>query len=190
MHARRTSTSSRVTVRPATEPDLPEVAAMVQEFVRGHPAEQHPRPLARLRQAYFGTEPVARVTVACSRGRIVGMGQWTRIYDMFWGMFGGEVAWLYVRPQMRGLGMAAAIVAEICCQVRHAGGEFVHGSAQEAGNAALYGRVATVMEGASRECHLSAEAFQSFADLAGLAPREIVRRLPGSGLNRTAARPR
>jgi len=91
MNDRRASTSSWLTVRPATEGDLPEVADMVQGFVHGHPAEHHPRPLARLKEAYFGSEPVAHLLVASTRGRLVGMGQWTRIYDMLWAMFGGEV---------------------------------------------------------------------------------------------------
>ena len=34
----------------------------------------------------------------------------------------------------------------------------------------------------AHECYVSAEAFQAFADLAGLTPREIVRRLPAPGL--------
>ena len=184
------TTTSWLTVRSAIEADLPEIAEMVQGFVRDHPAEQRPRPLSRLREAYFGAEPVAHLLVACTEDRIVGMGQWSRIYDMFWAMFGGEAGWLYVRAPVRGLGIAAAIVAGICREVRDAGGEFVRGTAQEARNAALYGRVAIEMDFPARECHLSAEAFQSFADLAGLPPREIVRRLPSAALNRVAPRAR
>ena len=41
------------------------------------------------------------------------MGQWTLIYDMFWSAYGGNVEWLYVRPEHRGSGVVAAIVAEI-----------------------------------------------------------------------------
>jgi GNAT superfamily N-acetyltransferase len=188
MNDRRASTSSWLTVRPATEGDLPEVADMVQGFVHGHPAEHHPRPLARLKEAYFGSEPVAHLLVASTRGRLVGMGQWTRIYDMLWAMFGGEVGWLYVRPEARGLGIVAAIIAEISQQVRRAGGELLRGTADQARNSALYERVARAWS--SRECYLSAEAFQSFADLAGLPPREIVRQLPKTELNRVAAQPR
>jgi GNAT superfamily N-acetyltransferase len=184
----RASATSWLTVRAATEADLPEVADLVQGFVRGHPAELHPRPLSSLKQAYFGAQPVAHLLVASSRGRLVGMGQWTLMYDMLWAMFGGEVAWLYVRPETRGLGVAAAIVAEICCRVRRAGGQLLRGTADQAVNSALYERVARGWP--SREAYLSAEAFQSFADLAGLPPRQIVRLLPKTELNRVAARPR
>ena len=52
------------------------------------------------------------------------MGQWTFIYDMFWSAYGGNVEWLYVRPEHRGSGVVAAIVAEISARVRDAGGEW------------------------------------------------------------------
>src|SRR5262245_37389989 len=102
---------------------------------------------------------------------------------MFWGRYGANAEWLYVRPECRGTGVAVAIVAEICAQVRQAGGEFLHGGgdgkAQE-----FYERVA--IGGTTHECHLSTEAFHVLADTAGLAPRDIVRRIPGVELNRVA----
>ena len=152
---------SLLTVRAAQEADLSDVADMVQNFVAGHPAQSHPRPLSRLREAYFGAHPVAHLLVACRGDRVVGMGQWTRMYDMFWAMFGGDVEWLYVRPEARGLGISAAIVAEICRQVRLAGGEFLHGGADGAEIESLYERVAMGWPG--HTCYVSAEAFQQFA---------------------------
>jgi GNAT superfamily N-acetyltransferase len=108
-------------VRLACENDLDEIGAMVQDFVRGHKAEHHPRPREVLRQAYFGAQPVARLFVAVKGGRIVGMGQWYRIFEMFWAMHGGKPEYLYVRPFARGLGVAAAILAAICDDVRRSG---------------------------------------------------------------------
>jgi GNAT superfamily N-acetyltransferase len=172
-----------LTIRCATEADLEEIESMVRDFVAGHPAENHPRPLARLREAYFGETPVARLVLACKGGRVVGMGQWTRIYDMFWSIFGAEAGWLYVRPQFRSQGIAAAIVAEICRQVRLEGGEHLHGGADVDEVSNLYERVA--MGWPARTCCLSGEAFQAFADLAGLPTRDIVRRLPHASLNRS-----
>ena len=87
-----------LTVRAATEDDIQDIANLVDGFVAGHPAESHSRPLSRLREAYFGTHPVAHLLVAGKSGRIVGMCQWTRIYDMFWSAFGGEVGWLNAPP--------------------------------------------------------------------------------------------
>lgn len=177
-----------ITIRPATETDLPDISDLVDGFVAGHPAESHPRPLTRLREAFFGRHPVAHLLVACRGGRIVGMCQWTRIYDMFWSAFGGEVGWLYVRPEHRGLGIPAALVAEIARQVRLDGGELLHGGADVPDAAALYERVA--IGSAGQSCYISAEAFHALADLAGLPLREIVRRLPDPVLNREPPRPR
>lgn len=179
---------SGVTVRLATEADLEIVAEMVQDFVVGHPAENHPRPLSRLKEAYFGRDPVARIVLAIRGDRIVGMAQWNRMYDMFWSMFGGSIEWLYVRPEHRGLGIPAALVAEICGQIRAAGGELAKGGANVDENAALYERVA--MGWPARDVCVGGEAFQVLADLAGLPVREIVRRLPKGELNLMSARKR
>jgi GNAT superfamily N-acetyltransferase len=174
-------------VRLACEGDLDEIGAMVQDFVRGHKAEHHPRPREVLRQAYFGAQPVARLFVAVKGGRIVGMGQWYRIFEMFWAMHGGKPEYLYVRPEARGLGVAAAILAAICDDVRRSGGEYLWAAYDDV-VAPLYERVAIGSHG--RECHLSGEAFQTMADLAGQPPRDIVRGLPSPELNRVPARPR
>jgi GNAT superfamily N-acetyltransferase len=179
---------SVLVVRRAAEAELDELAAMIDDFVRGHPAEHHPRPREALRAALFGDDPVARVFVAIKHGRIVGMGQWWRIFDLFWSMHGGKVEWLYVRPEARGLGIAAAIIAAICDDVRRAGGEFLHGGSDGERVSRLYERVA--IGAPTRECFLSAEAFQVFADLAGRSPREIVRGLPAPEQNRVPAQPR
>src|SRR5262249_24778445 len=154
---------------------------MVNDFVKGHPAEKHTRSRSALREAYFGNAPVANLVVAARGGRVIGMGQWTRIYDMFWSMYGGNVEWLYVRPKTRGSGVGVAIVAEVCSEVRRAGGEFLHGCGDDDVEH-LYERLA--IGHPTHECHLSAEAFQVFADLAGLTPREIFCRLPNVELNR------
>jgi GNAT superfamily N-acetyltransferase len=182
------SLRSDIEVRSATDADLEDIAELVDGFVAGHPAESHPRPLPRLREAYFGDAPVAHLVVATRGDRVVAMGQWTRIYDMFWSAFGGEVGWLYVRPEARGLGIPAAIVAEISRQVRRDGGELLHGGSEADAVTKLYERVA--IGSAGRSCYLSAEAFHAFADLAGLAPRDIVRRLPDPALNHVPPRPR
>jgi GNAT superfamily N-acetyltransferase len=153
--------------------------AIRQKSTRAH--------VPRCAEAYFGDVPVANLVVAINHGRVVGMGQWARIYDMFWSMYGANIEWLYVRPEYRRRGVVFAIVAEICAQVRRAGGEFLHGGGNEDVEC-LYERVA--IGNPTHECHLSAEAFQVFADLAGLTPREIVRRLPTVELNRVPRRSR
>jgi hypothetical protein len=181
------TSSSGLTIRSARDADLDDIEVMVNDFVKGHPAESHQRSRSKLREAYFGTAPVAKLLVATRGEHVIGMAQWALIYDMFWSAYGGNVEWLYVRPEYRRSGAVAAIVAEISAQVRKAGGEFLHGGGARDAES-LYERVA--MGWKAHECYVSAEAFQAFADLAGLTPREIIRRLPDPELNRVAARAR
>jgi GNAT superfamily N-acetyltransferase len=181
------TSSSGLTIRSARETDLNEIEEMINDFVKGHPAQSHHRSLSKLHEAYFGAAPVATLLVATRSERVIGMAQWALIYDMFWSAYGGNVEWLYVRPEHRRSGVVAAIIAKISAQVRIAGGEFLRGGgAREV--EALYERVA--MGWQAHECYVSAEAFQAVADLAGLAPRDIVRRLPNPELNKVAARVR
>ena len=176
-----------LTVRSGCEEDLPDVAAMIDDFVKGHPAEHHPRPVAKLRAAVLGDAPVAHLLVAIRRGHTVGTVQWFRFYDAFWAVFGVRAEWLYVRPEVRGLGIAAALLAEVCARARRDGAEFLHGGGSDEVSR-LYERVAIGTP--TRECHVSAEAFQVFADLAGKPVREIVRHLPTPALSRVPARAR
>jgi GNAT superfamily N-acetyltransferase len=162
-------------IRHATADDAVEIGRMVADFVKGHPAENHPRSSKTLRDAFFGEHPVARLLVAERAGEIIGMMQWRRIYDMFWGMFGAEAAWLYVKPQYRGSGIVAALVARVCSEASVAGATFLQGGGGD-GPSSLYERVA--IGHSDRACHLSGKAFQVIAGLDGLPVREIVRRLP------------
>jgi GNAT superfamily N-acetyltransferase len=177
-----------ITVRPATENDLADIGEMIEHHVQGHPAQTHPRSLTRMREAYFGPRPVANLMVACRDDRVVGMAQWARLFDNFWSIYGAELEWFYVRPDSRGLGIPAAIVAEVCRRARNDSCEFLKGGAEVEETGALYQKVA--MGWPSRTVYLSAEAFQVCADLAGKPPRDIVRGLPDPELNRTAPRPR
>jgi GNAT superfamily N-acetyltransferase len=177
-----------ITVRVALEKDAPALADMVNDFVRGHPAENHPRPEQALRTAYFGVTPVAEVIVAEWNGDVVGMVQWARIFDMFWSMFGGLIEWLYVKPHARGLGLSAAMLAMVSRRVRESGGEFLHGSGGEH-MTAMYSRLASA-SGTSHGYYLSAEGFQQAADLAGERPRQIVRHFPSPALSSVPARAR
>ena len=173
-------------IRNANENDVAEIESMVADFVKGHPAENHPRSSRVLRDAYFGNRPIAHLLIAERSGEIVGMVQWRLIYDMFWGMFGAETEWLYVKPTFRGSGIVAALIARVCAQASEAGARFLHGGGG-GGSSKLYERVAIGMQ--SRECHLSGKAFRIFADLDGLPVREIIRRLPPRELGLQPAEP-
>lgn len=45
-----------LSIRPATIEDLSAIEVMVEDFVKGHPAEAHQRTAATLREAYFGAQ--------------------------------------------------------------------------------------------------------------------------------------
>ena len=173
-------------IRDANENDIPAIESMVADFVKGHPAQNHRRPSQALRAAYFGEQPVAHMLIASRHGQIVGMAQWTLVYDMFWAMFGAEAAWLYVRPDRRGSGIVAALLARLCAQAAAAGAQFLHGGGGD-GPSRLYERVAIGHQ--SRDCYVSGKAFQVFAQLDGLPPRQIVRGLPARALGLQPAEP-
>jgi ribosomal protein S18 acetylase RimI-like enzyme len=175
-----------LSIRNANENDVAEIEGMVADFVKGHPAENHPRSSKALRAAYFGEHPVAHLLMAERNGEIVGMAQWRLMHDMFWGMFGAEAEWLYVKPKFRGSGIVAALIAKVCAQSAEAGARFLHGGGGD-GPSKLYERVAIGME--SRECHLSGKAFRIFAGLDGLPVREIIRLLPSRELGLQPAEP-
>lgn len=164
---------------------------MIADFVKGHKAEHHPRSPENLRAAYFGDQTVAHLLVAEDHERVIGMIQWSRFYDQFWSMFGVRGEWLYVRPDARGIGIAAVLVAEIaeiCDLGRREGAAFLHAGAISDDIARLYARVA--IGGPSYECFVSGEAFHVFADLAGRPVREIVRGLPTPEVSRIPPRTR
>lgn len=165
--------------------DIEDIENMVNDFVLGHPAANQHRPRENLIDAYISSSPVSHLLVAERNGQVIGMGQWKLMYDMFWGFYGAEAEWLYVSPKHRGSGVAAAIIAHICNAAREKGAQYLHGGSDER-LSKLYERVA--IGGSTRECHLSGEAFQVFADLAGSNPRNIVRGLPSPNLGNVPAR--
>jgi GNAT superfamily N-acetyltransferase len=185
---RRPEAPPGITIRVALEEDVGALADMVNDFVRGHPAENHSRPEQALPAAYFSATPVAEIIVAELNGNLVGMLQWTRTFDMFWSMFGGLIEWLYVKPHARGLGLSAAMLAMACRRVRDANGEFLLGTGGEH-LTSLYSRLASAA-GATQEYRLSGEGFQQAADLAGAQPRYVVRHFPSPALSSVPARSR
>src|SRR5262245_46479216 len=97
--------SGTFTVRRAASEDLEAIASLIDEFVKGHPAEGHSRPIAVLREAYFGESPLSRLFIAERSTEPIGFGGWKRTFDMFWAMHGGEADGLFVKPAYRGRGV-------------------------------------------------------------------------------------
>ena len=167
-------------VREAIEDDAPILASLINEFVKGHPAENHPRPLKIMREAYFSGTDTTHINLAIKDDTVIGFCGWRKIYDMFWAVYGGDAIGLYINPQYRGQGIAAILVATMCSEIRDSGGKYLH-AVYDDKLSRFYDRVAVGRP--TQECHLSASAFQAVADLAGCSAREIVRNLPNKELN-------
>lgn len=173
-------TMNDLIVRRATANDVAVLASLVNEFARGHPAENHVRSVSRLRDAFFGNPPMAHVLLAEKNSTVVGFGAWRKAFDLFWSMYGGDGLGLYVIPSHRGRGVALCIVAAMCGEIREQGGHFLQTS-YDADLSPLYERVGVGRP--ERACHVSALAFDRLAAVAGRSAREIVRALPDKTLN-------
>src|SRR5271156_5723129 len=140
-------------VRRATTNDVPALAALIDGFAKGHPAEHRSRQADRMREAFFGDQAVGQVLLAERLGTPIGFGVWRKTYDMFWSMYGGDGIGLYVKHSNRGLGVALCIIAAICAEIRGQGGHYLQTSYDPA-LAGLYERVGVGR--AERACHVSA----------------------------------
>jgi hypothetical protein len=149
---------SDLIVRRATADDIPVLALLIDGFAKGHPAEGHIRPAEMLRDAFFGSQPIAHVLLAEKHARTVDFGAWRKAYDLFWSIYGGDGLGLYVIPTQRGLGVGLCIIAAMCADIREHGGQFLQAS-YEAVLSPLYERVA-VLEGppatSSAHCQIRA----------------------------------
>ena len=107
-------------VRRATPDDASALAVLIDGFAKGHPAEHHARSMNRMRDAFFGNQPVGHVLLAEKSGTAIGFGAWRKTCDVFWSVYGGVGLGLYVAPPHRGLGVALCIIAAICAEIRRA----------------------------------------------------------------------
>jgi GNAT superfamily N-acetyltransferase len=98
---------------------------------------------------------------------------------------GAGIAALDVAPPARGLGVALALIAQCCAEVRREGGGFLRGGAYDRESTRrFYGRMAVVLP--SGETHLGGRAFRAVADLAGAGARALVAGLPPVAWNHEA----
>lgn len=110
-----------MTVRPATESDVPELLAMVRELAEYERAlEQVQAGPAQLAEHLFGPDAVARAHVAVDDdGAVVGMAVWYRTYSTWTGVPGLHLEDLYVRPAARRGGHGRALLAalaQVCAE--------------------------------------------------------------------------
>jgi len=173
---------SNLVIRRATADDITVLAALIEGFASGHPAQDHPRSIDRMREAFFGHEPLGCVLLAENKRTALGFAIWRKTYDVFWSMYGGDGLGLYVGPSHRGFGIALCLIAAMCLDIQQQGGQFVQ-TTYNPELAPLYERVGVGR--VEHACHVSAAAFERLAALAGKPAREIIRGLPDKTLNFT-----
>jgi GNAT superfamily N-acetyltransferase len=171
------SDSPRLTIRPAAPDDVPVLALMLEDYLREtYGAAWHGTAEALLRDG-FGREMEMLVSAAGDDGRVTGFAAWTRAYDLHHCVSGGEVIDLYVAPEMRGRGVALALLSALADEVRRRGGVFIKGSAvSDAAVRKLYARFAVINPGV--DCIVGGRAFRRLAELSGRPAREALRLLP------------
>ena len=174
-------------VRLITVEDVPQLLELSRRCAEEwqHPAATYPRDEAQVKLDLFGKASVDRVFVAEKGDRLLGFATWRSTYDFLFCQKGGEISFLYVSPEARCRGIAAALLTQICADIRNQGGCFAWASynPEQMTTARLYNRVVISSPNPHISCHLSARAFEAMADLAGKSPRYIARNLPDKALN-------
>lgn len=171
-----------IEIRPATTEDVPAIAALFGAHMRdafGAGARWDGSAEALARDG-FGLH--FEMLVATRSSECVGFVGWQNDYDVHSCIPGAELNDMYVRPDVRGLGVALRLVAAVAATVRARGGKYVRGlTTGDPRTLALYGRIAVAFEGAN--CILGGAAFRTVAELAGKPARAIIRGLPDNQAN-------
>ncbi len=104
-------------IRPATEPDVPEIVAMVHELAE---YEREPQSCllteAQLTTALFGPRPALFGHVAHVEGVAAGCALWFRNFSTWRGVHGIYLEDLFVRPRFRGRGLGQALLARLAAE--------------------------------------------------------------------------
>lgn len=109
-------------IRAAGPGDVPAIVALVHELAEYERApDECGLTAAQLHAALFGPEPPARAHVATVDGEVVGCAIWFRTFSTWEGVPGIHLEDLYVRPEHRGRGLGAALLATLAARCRAEG---------------------------------------------------------------------
>jgi len=170
-------------IRKAESEDAATLAKLHADYIRESFPEHRGSTEEEIREDLLSGKQGIRVLMALKSGQPVGFLTWDHVYDSHWASSAGEINDLYVCPDKRGEGIAVALIAQMAADVRAEGGKFIRGRAYDRNSPVghLYERLAVGHD--SAECHLSSDAFEEMAKLAGLPVREIARRAPPKAWN-------
>ena len=105
---------SRITVRPATEADLPLILQLIRELADYERlADQCIATIDLLRQHIFGPRPVAEVRIGSLDGVPVGFTLFFHNFSTFLSRPGIYIEDIYVQPHARGKGVGKALLREV-----------------------------------------------------------------------------
>jgi GNAT superfamily N-acetyltransferase len=106
--------SPPVTIRAATEADVPLTLAFIRELaVYEHLEHEVVAHEADLRAALFGARPFAEVALGCLAGTPVGFALYFHNFSTFRGKPGIYLEDLFVRPEARGHGVGKRLLAHL-----------------------------------------------------------------------------
>jgi GNAT superfamily N-acetyltransferase len=101
-----------ITIRPATEHEVPVVLAFIRELAQYEQLEHEAVATEEdLRRALFGSRPYAEVVFACSGGTPIGFALFFHNFSTFLGRPGIYLEDLFVRPEARGRGVGKRLLA-------------------------------------------------------------------------------
>jgi GNAT superfamily N-acetyltransferase len=107
---------THLTIRPATEPDLP----LLLELIRGLAEYEHLGHLVTateevLRESLFAVQPGAEVLLAFERDAAVGFAVFFHNFSTFLGRRGLWLEDIYVKPEFRRHGYGRALLLHVAC---------------------------------------------------------------------------
>jgi GNAT superfamily N-acetyltransferase len=108
------TTSSSLTIRPATPADVPALLALIRELAEYERLlDQVTADEALLHEALFCAKPAAEAVLACEGDAVAGFALWFHNFSTFVGRRGLYLEDLYVRPEYRGRGYGEALLAHL-----------------------------------------------------------------------------
>ncbi len=108
---------------------------------------------------------------------LIGFASWRPSYDLHHCVSGAELMVLYVQPEHRGVGIAAALIAGVAEATKERGGSYLRGTAlPDPILERFYSRCARSFPGTN--FNVAGRAFRELAELSGKPPRVIASKLP------------